>query len=147
MEGDPERARLAEAHLAAWSPTSRSINTSFETALDRVLPGLADGIDLVFIDGDKTPGSYLALLDRLSPRLNPGALVLFDDIQWTRRAGRLAEVRARPGLSFAVNAGRFGVCVWDPKATQPQAFALYGVGGVDLYQLRRDLMAKRPLAK
>ncbi len=84
------------------------VNASFEAALDRLLPALHDGIDLVFIDGDKTRGSYLALLDRLSPRLNRGALVVFDDIQWYDVQEDWKKLCVRPGLSFVVNAGRFG---------------------------------------
>jgi predicted O-methyltransferase YrrM len=142
VEGDPERARLADAHLRLMVPHVEVVNASFETALERLLPGLHEGIDLIFIDGDKTRGSYLALLDRLSPRLNPGALVLFDDIQWRDVQEDWKSLCARPGLSFVVNAGRFGVCAWDGGAARPQAFTLYGIGGVDLYRLRRDIVAR-----
>ena len=111
------RARAAgRGHLRRIVANVEVVNASFDAALDRLLPGLHDGIDLVFIDGDKTRGSYLALLDRLSPRLNRGALVVFDDIQWSDVQEDWKTLCARPGLSFAVNAGRFGVCVWDPAA-------------------------------
>ena len=81
-------------------------------------------------------------LSRLSARLNRGALVVFDDIQWSDVQEDWKALCARPGLSFAVNVGRFGVCVWDGGAVRPQAFTLYGIGGVDLYRLRRDIVAR-----
>ncbi len=135
VEGDPERARLAEVHLRSVVAHVEVINTSFETALDRVLPGLQDGIDLVFIDGDKSPGSYLALLDRLSPRLNPGALVLFDDIQWAdvqedwqrlqRASGALLRRQCRP--IRRVRLGSEGHATTGVRAVRSRR--------VDLYQL------------
>ncbi len=141
VEGDPGRARLAEGHLRRTVAHVEVVNASFEAAIERLLPGLHDGIDLAFIDGDKTRGSYLALLDRLSLRLNPGALVLFDDIQWHDVQQDWKRLCVRPGLSFVVNAGRFGICVWNGGAARPQAFTLCSLAGVDLYKFRRDVAA------
>lgn len=141
VEGDAGRARLAATHLRQFNANVEVVNASFEAAIERLLPSLPDGIDLAFIDGDKTKGAYLALLDRLSPRLNPGALVLFDDIQWFDAQEDWKALSARRGLSFVVNAGRFGVCVWDGIAARPQTFTLYGLAGVDIYKVRRDLTA------
>jgi predicted O-methyltransferase YrrM len=141
VEGDPGRARLAEGHLRRTVAHVEVVNASFEAAIERLLPGLHDGIDMAFIDGDKTRGSYLALLDRLSLRLNPGALVLFDDIQWHDVQQDWKRLCVRPGLSFVVNAGRFGICVWNGGAARPQAFTLYSLAGVDLYKVRRDVAA------
>jgi predicted O-methyltransferase YrrM len=142
VEGSADRARLAEAHLRQIVGDVEVLNMSFDAALDRLIPTLRDGIDFVFVDGDKTPGSYLALLSRLSARLNRGALVVFDDIQWSDVKEDWEALCERPGLSFAINVGRFGVCVWDGGPVRPQAFTLYGIGGVDLYRLRRDIVAR-----
>ena len=142
VEGSPDRARLAEAHLRRIVSHAEVVTASFEAALDRLLPTLHDGIDVVFIDGDKTTGSYLALLKRLSARLNRGAVVMFDDIQWSDVRDDWKALCARSGLSFAINVGRFGVCVWDGGSARPQAFTLYGIVGIDLYRLRRDIRAR-----
>ena len=139
VEGSPDRARLAETHLRQVVANAEVITGSFDAALDRLIPSLDDGLDFVFIDGDKTTGSYLALLERLSAHLNHGAVVVFDDIQWSDVQEDWKALCARPGLSFAINVGRFGVCVWNGGTTQPHAFTLYGIGGVDMYQVRRDL--------
>jgi predicted O-methyltransferase YrrM len=142
VEGSADRARLAEAHLRQIVGDVEVVSASFDAALDRLIPSLDDGLDFVFVDGDKTKGSYLALLDRLAARLNRGAVVVFDDIQWSDVQEDWKALCARPGLSFAINVGRFGICVWDGGAVRPQAFTLYGIGGVDLYRVRRDLMAR-----
>jgi predicted O-methyltransferase YrrM len=142
VEGSADRARLAEAHLCQIVGNVEVVSASFDAALDRLIPSLHDGLDFVFVDGDKTKGSYVTLLERLSARLNHGAVVVFDDIQWSDVQDDWNALCARPGLSFAINVGRFGVCVWDGDAVRPQAFTLYGVCGVDLYRVRRDLMAR-----
>ena len=142
VEGSADRARLAGAHLRQIVGDVEVINASFDAALDRLIPSLHDGIDFVFVDGDKTRGDYRALLSRLAARLNPGAVVVFDDIQWSDVQEDWKALCARPGLSFAINVGRFGVCVWDGGAVRPQAFTLYGIAGVDLYRLRRDIVAR-----
>ena len=139
VEGDPDRARLAEANLRQIVGRFELVTASFDAALDALLPTLQDGIDFAFIDGNKARGRYLALVDRLAPSLTPGAIVVLDDIQWSEMAADWKTLCTRPGLAFAVNAGRFGVCVWGGGAARPQAFTLYGIAGVDLYKLRRDL--------
>lgn len=143
VEGSPDRARLAEAHLHRVVANVEVITASFDAAIDRLTPSLDDGLDFVFVDGDKTNGSYLALFERFSAHLNHGAVVVFDDIQWSDVQSDWRELCSRPGLSFAINVGRFGVCVWNGGTARPQAFTLYGIGGVDLYRLRRDLLARR----
>ena len=141
VEGDAGRARLAEANLRPFIPHVEVLNTTFEAALDSLLTHLHDGIDMAFIDGQKTRGSYVALLDRLAPRLNPGALVVFDDIQWFDVQQDWQSIATRPSLSFVINTGRFGVCIWDPASARPKAFTLYGLAGLDVYQIRRDMAA------
>src|SRR4029078_11686658 len=46
-------------------------------------PALAGPFDLVFIDALKP--EYEAYLDALLPRLSPGALILADNVLWSRR--------------------------------------------------------------
>jgi predicted O-methyltransferase YrrM len=142
VEGDADRAALARATIGAVKPGAEVLVATFDAGLDMLLPTFSAGIDLVFVDGNKTPGGYLALFDRFSARLNPGALVIFDDIQWTAMAGDWKTLRARQGLSLALSVGRFGLCVWQGGAIGPHSAALFGLGGLDLYALRRDAATK-----
>lgn len=143
VEGSVERARLAETHLRQLVGHAELIVNSFQSALDALLPTLGDGLDLVFIDGNKIRGGYVDLVDRLAPRLNPGAVVILDDIQWTDLRADWRDLCARRGFAFAINTGRFGVCLWDGGDRPPRADVLFSIGGVDLYGLRRDLAARR----
>ena len=137
VEGDPDRAALARANISALNPAADVFAGSFEEGLDVLLPTFTAGLDLVFVDGNKRPGGYVALFDRFSARLNPGAIVIFDDIQWTSMAGDWLALRRREGLSLAISAGRFGVCVWNGGAVRPRTGALFGIGDWDFYAWRR----------
>ena len=95
VEGSAERARLARAHLAEVVPHAEVVVDSFQSALADILPGLEEGLDLVFIDGNKDGGGYLDLVERLAARLNPGAVLIFDDRPAGRLARALGEARVR----------------------------------------------------
>jgi predicted O-methyltransferase YrrM len=142
VEGDAGRAALARRHITSLNPAAEVVNRPFDTALEQLVPRFDAGIDLVFVDGNKLAGGYVALVERFETRLNPGALMIFDDIQWTAMAGDWQHLCARPGISHAISAGRFGVCVWQGGAARPRVSALFGVAGWDLYALRRDLLAR-----
>lgn len=142
VEGSPERARLAAGNLRQVVPHAELRTASFHEAIDAILPTFDAGLDLVFVDGNKTAGGYLDLVHRLAPRLNRGALLVFDDIQWTELQADWRTLCARPGVGWAINTGRFGVCVWDGGDTTPRAVTLFGIGAIDLYQVRRDLLAR-----
>lgn len=141
VEGDPERAALAKAHITAINASAEVVVAAFDEALDRLLPTFTDGIDLVFVDGNKVAGGYIDLFEQFHRRLTRGAVVVFDDIQWTSMAADWRHLCSRAGVSFAINAGRFGLCVWNGSDARPQVFTLFGLAGRDLYALRRDAMA------
>jgi predicted O-methyltransferase YrrM len=140
VEGSPERARLAKAHLYQVANNFELVNASFDEALDRILPTLRDGIDMVYIDGGKDKPSNLHYLERLTPSLNKGGLVVFDDIHWSSEMWKMWEVvRGRKGFSYTINAGRFGVCVWTGGTTRPKMYTLFGIAGLDLYMVKQLL--------
>lgn len=140
VEGSPERARLAKTHLCQVANNFELVNASFDEALDRILPTLRDGIDMVYIDGGKDKLSNLHYLERLTPSLNKGCLVVFDDIHWSSEMWKMWEtVRGWEGFSYTINAGRFGVCLWSGKDVCPKTYDLYNMAGVDLYDRKQCL--------
>jgi predicted O-methyltransferase YrrM len=140
VEGSPDRATLAQAHPSRVAAKYELLNASFDEALDRILPGLHDGIDMVYLDGSKDKPSNLRYLERLVPSLNDGCLVVFDDIHWSSEMHEMWEaVSARKGFSFTINTGRFGVCVWAGGATQPKMHTLFRIAGIDLYRFKQLL--------
>jgi predicted O-methyltransferase YrrM len=120
VEGSPDLAALARASLLGVSDRAEVANELFDDALDRLLPTFADGIDLAYVDGHHRYDTTLHYLARLEPHLGRGALVVFDDIRLSRgmwRAWRAVE--ERPGFSFTVDAGRFGLALWSGSAAGP----------------------------
>jgi caffeoyl-CoA O-methyltransferase len=80
---DPDRSRTDRARRY-WirAQVGDRIRVNNEPAL-RVLPRLATGIDLAFIDAVKT--EYSAYLEALVPRMRPGGVILADNLLWSGR--------------------------------------------------------------
>jgi predicted O-methyltransferase YrrM len=80
---DPDRSRTDRARRY-WirAQVGDRIRVLNEPAL-RVLPRLAAGIDLAFIDAVKT--EYSAYLEALVPKMRPGGVILADNLLWSGR--------------------------------------------------------------
>jgi len=140
VEGSPERARLAETHLRQVAHNFELVNASFDEALDRILPTLRHGIDMAYIDGSKAKLANLHYFERITPYLNAGCVVVFDDIHWSSAMWETWKtLRQWKGLTCAINAGRFGVCVWNGGTIQPRTYDLYKVAGVDMFVVKQLL--------
>lgn len=115
VERSESLAALAQANLRRVAPGRADVIIAFfDDALNQILPGLEEGLDLVYIDGQHEKASTLYYFERVIPRLNLGAAaVIFDDIHWSEDMTEAwRELRQRRGLACAINLGRFGLCVW-----------------------------------
>jgi predicted O-methyltransferase YrrM len=120
IEGSPALAALAEHNIRQINSQSRVINGRFEEVLGNVLDNLTEQIDLVYIDGPKTQAETLHLFRLIIPKLSSGGIVIFDDIMWSRDMWQLWKVVCDwEGIAYAINIGRFGVCLWRGNKTQP----------------------------
>jgi predicted O-methyltransferase YrrM len=138
VEGSAERAAWAARHLARVAPHAEVVAATFEAALDGVLSRFDDGIDLLFLDGPKRREVEGALVERIAPFLNPGALVLCDDVHWSREMEEAwREIAERPGFEWVIDAGRMGVALWRGGAARARTAALFLFAGVDPFRLRR----------
>jgi predicted O-methyltransferase YrrM len=139
VEGSAVLAKLAENHIRQVSNNFQVLNTSFNEALNQILPTLTEGIDLAYIDGHKEKNANLHYFERLTPHLNTGSVVVLDDIHWSREMREAWKIICRwKGFSYTINAGRFGVCIWSGKMVQPKTYALYNIAGMDLYQVKQS---------
>jgi predicted O-methyltransferase YrrM len=146
VEGSPERAAIAARNLARLAPQAEVVAAPFAAAIDGVLERFDDGIDLLFLDGPKRRDVEAALVARIAPRLNPGALVLCDDVHWSREMEEAwREIAACPGFEWAIDAGRMGVALWRGGAAGARTAALFAFAGVDPFRLRR--MARERLSR
>jgi predicted O-methyltransferase YrrM len=137
VEGSAALAQLAEIHLRQVSKAFQVINATFKEGLDQILPTFTEGIDMVYIDGGKNKSANLYWFDRVMPYLNPGSVVVLDDIHWSSEMQETWDtVRRHEGFLHTISAGRFGVCVWAGGRNRPKTDTLYKMMGVDLYQLK-----------
>jgi predicted O-methyltransferase YrrM len=125
VEGSPSLARLAESNIGQISDRVEVVNSSFDDALRRILPTLAAGIDLAYLDGHHEYEATLRYFRRLRPRLNTGALLIFDDVHWSGGMWRAWQVlRAHEGFASTIDLGRFGVCLWEGARAVPVHYDL-----------------------
>jgi predicted O-methyltransferase YrrM len=125
VEGSPDLARFASEHLAAVSPAARVVEGLFAEVLDDVLETLQPAVDLAYIDGQKDAAGILPVIRRVVDRLRPGGLLVLDDIRWSRDLATLwTEMSGAGGFSYALDLGRFGVCVRDAERARPRVASL-----------------------
>ena len=84
IEGNKEAAYWASRNFAA-SPFADRITLHVGQAKD-LLPTLPERFDLIFLDGDKR--GYPEYFDLLIARLNPGGLLLADNILWDGKVSK-----------------------------------------------------------
>jgi hypothetical protein len=95
---------------------------------------------MAYIDGSKDKFANLHYFERITPYLSPGCLVVFDDIHWSSEMWEAwRTLRQWIGLTHAINAGRFGVCVWNGGAVRPRTYDLYKVASVDMFAVKQRL--------
>jgi caffeoyl-CoA O-methyltransferase len=89
IERDPERGRLARAHLERAGAADRATVMIGDAA--RLLSKVSGPFDLIFNDADKL--QYDSLHDRLVELLRPAGLLVVDNVLW---GGEVVSVAAEP---------------------------------------------------
>ena len=125
IEGSTALAHIAADHLARVSRTAEVVEGFFEEQLERVLARFPAAVDVGFVDGHKDSDKLRGPVTRIVERLAPGGLLVLDDIRAYEGTARLwDEMRNAPGFSHAIDVGRFGICVREPKSPRPQSLSL-----------------------
>lgn len=112
VEGSPELAALAQAHIREFKPDAQVVNMLFDEALDELLPTLSAKIDFLFIDGHHEKIATIHYYQRISPYLSDDAVVVFDDISWSydmRDAWKI--LCRREEFAHCADFGAVGVCL------------------------------------
>ena len=128
IEASRALASLAERTLSQVSPRGEVHNGFVEDVLPKVLPTFENGIDLAFIDARHERQATLSYWLELRPFLNDRAVIVFDDIRWSRGMWKAWNtVRQQAGLSCTLDLGRLGICLCDSNATAAEHynFAFY----------------------
>ena len=132
-------------HLRRIVANAEVLNASFEAALDRLLPGAARrhrfGVHRRRQDPRQLPRAARPPVAPAEPR-RPGRLRRHPVV---RRAGGLGgAARTRPDSRLSSTPAGSASASGMPAAVRPQAFTLYGLGGVDVYQVRRGPHGEAP---
>ena len=87
-------------------------------------------VDLLYIDANHSFEPTLRYMDRFGPHLKPMALVIFDDIHWSKEMwGAWSVLRNRQGFSNSLDVGSLGLGLWQGGAVRPKQFSLAGMPG------------------
>ena len=90
---------------------------------DKTLPSVLKSrirFDLVFIDGNHQYEATLKYFELVKNNLTDGALVIFDDIHWSKGMRKAwEEISVQKEIAFSINFFKLGIIVFDPKQTKP----------------------------
>ena len=111
IEGSEAIAGLAKKNIESLHLDNIDILCgTFKEVLPRIFEKIS-AVDYVFIDGHHDEQATVDYFEYLLPYLSPGALLVFDDISWSRGMQRAWEkIRKHPAVSFAVDLKMIGIC-------------------------------------
>ena len=110
FEPNADWAGLARANLASISDAFELVTGTFEECIDATLP-LDQRIDIAFVDAIHTTEFVSRQFEILVPRMAPGGLMLFDDIDFSEdmRSCWHAIARDRRVVASATIGRRLGI--------------------------------------
>ncbi len=113
IEGSPSLSEIAQKNATELELDNVSFERgSFVEKLPGVLKDL-NKIDFVFIDGHHEGRATLNYFNEVMPNLNPGAVVIFDDIRWSSSMkSAWSEIRKNGDIRFYVDLWNKGLCVY-----------------------------------
>jgi len=130
VEGSTELSKIATENTKSILPTATILPAMVDDVLAEVVSRWADEVDLLYIDANHNFEPTLRYMDRFGPRLKPGALVIFDDIHWSKEMWEAwSFLRNRQGFSNTIDVGRFGLGLWQGGTVQPKQFSLARYAG------------------
>jgi len=128
LEGAPEVAERARAHLAGLSLPAEVTTGRFQDTLPPLLEH-GSPIDYAFVDGHHDHDATLAYFEQLMPWLNDDAILVFDDVAWSPgMAAAWRRIREDERVGVAVDLFKVGVC----------AVRTTGGGGHPTYRIALD---------
>ena len=117
LEGSATLAPIAEATLSSVSNRAEVVRGPFESGIHRALALFREEklpVDVAFIDGHHDEAATLHYLRTIIPHLAPEALVILDDIHLFDGMWHAWQSAASMrGVAASVNAGRFGLLLWN----------------------------------
>lgn len=112
MEGASDYADVARENLTrlGLEKNVTIVKGLFSDTLDDVLDSV-DELDFVFIDGHHDGDATIEYYHKIKPKLTPEAIILFDDIRWSKDMERAwNELREDDSLNLVVDMEEVGIC-------------------------------------
>jgi predicted O-methyltransferase YrrM len=112
VEGAAELAGLARETLDELGiDRAQVIEGRFDDVLEDVLAEAAP-VDLAYLDAGKGREHNLRQFERLLPSLAPGAVLVMDDVHWSREMrSAWREIRSHERVALSVDLWRLGACL------------------------------------
>ena len=130
IERSPELVVIAQSHIQKISPNAHIVNAAIDDVLEQVLRQFSQPIDFYYVDANHRYEPTLRYFEKAIPFLKKGALVVFDDIHWSKEMWDVWQVlHARQGFSHTLDIGRFGLCTWHGGEIEPQRHNLAKYAG------------------
>lgn len=112
LEGSPDLAAVARRNLTGLGLGNVEVRIgSFAETLQPALDDLPS-IDFAFIDGHHDEEATLRYFQMILPHTANGALLIFDDIRWSRGMRRAwRRIAAHPSTQSTLDLRRWGICL------------------------------------
>lgn len=125
LEGAESLALLATQNLQALGLNNvKVIQGRFQDTLDMVLNEQGP-VDYVFIDGHHEEEATVAYFEQVLPFLSKKAVMVFDDISWSRGMKRAwTSIQADDRVRISVDLFYVGICIIDSGITRKQGFKI-----------------------
>ena len=127
LEGSPEVARIATETLAGLGLSRANVVVGpFHLTLNQVLK-TSRPIDYFFNDGHHDRDAVLSYFKQAAPYLSEGALVIFDDIDWSDgMKNAWTSIVNDPTVRVSVDLGTMGLVIFGRDASTKQSFDVRG---------------------
>ena len=114
VEGDPAIAAIAKTIWTSLQLKINGITSTFELFFE-TQEFQQTTYDLVFIDGNHRSSAVIAYVKNILPHLHPNAVVLVDDIYWSKDMLQGWEaLQELPEVTQSVDCFRFGMLFFRP---------------------------------
>ena len=133
IEGSDALSQIAKESLQV-NKNAQVINALFDDAIDETLIPQNLKIDFAYIDGHHEKTATVHYFNKLLPLLEPGAVVVFDDISWSQDMWEAWQTLSKmTEFSHAIDLGALGVCTMktksDPLSAPPTYWAVQSIVG------------------
>ena len=125
LEGSASLLAKARSHADKFGLSPEWVETEFSSGLDQLLSDPELRFDYILMDGNHRFLPTIDYFERLLPRMNPGAILILDDINWSMEMEKAwREIAKRPEVTVSLDLFFLGIC-FIQRPQQKQHFNLH----------------------